>query len=141
MVNSKSVVGIKLGDSSVVIGYMYQADEFTHSWMSEHFVAQSYINPELMGKVSTLNHFSPEPGCEDYSFLDQTVGEHGLDSVLTWSIKTLELDVSIDDTDVVTSSVSSGFLCLVNIISDNSKLQLAPSIRSYGHRLGCYSCL
>ena len=32
---SKSVVGIKLGDSDVVIGY--HIDEYTHTWLAEHF--------------------------------------------------------------------------------------------------------
>ena len=42
-VDSKSVVGMKPGDSSVVI--WYQVDEFTHTWSAEHFVAQSHIYP------------------------------------------------------------------------------------------------
>ena len=41
MVNSKSVVGMKPGDSSVVIGY--KVDEFTHTCLVKHFVAQSFI--------------------------------------------------------------------------------------------------
>ena len=43
---------------------------------------------------------------------------------------TPKLDTSLEEPDAVTSSVSSGFLCLVSILSDNSKLQLAPSIRT-----------
>ena len=54
--------------------------------------------------------------------------EQGLDSILTDSLETLELDTSLDEPDVITSSVSSGFLCSVSTLSDNSKLQLAPSI-------------
>ena len=46
------------------------------------------------------------------------------------SIDALELDASFDEADGVLSSVSSGFLCLVNTISDNSRLQLASSIKS-----------
>ena len=42
----------------------------------------------------------------------------------------LELDTSLDEPDVITSSVSSGFLSSVITLSDNSKLQLAPSIRT-----------
>ena len=67
-----------------------------------------------------------------YSFLDQGVGrlKQSLDSILTNSIKTLEMDASFDEPDIVTSSGSSGFLHMVNTTSDNSKLQLAPSIKS-----------
>ena len=54
--------------------------------------------------------------------------EQGLDSILIDSLETLELDTSLDEPDVITSSVSSGFLPMVSILSDNSKLQLAPSI-------------
>ena len=40
-VNSESVVDMKHGDSSVMNGY--QVDEFTHTLLAEHFVAQSHI--------------------------------------------------------------------------------------------------
>ena len=70
-VNSDSVIGIKPGDSDVVIGY--QVDEFTHTWSAEQFVAHSHIYPGFTGKVSSLTHFPLEPGCEDYAFLDQAV--------------------------------------------------------------------
>ena len=58
-------------------------------------------------------------GCEDYSFLDQavTVFEQSLDSILTDSIETLELETSFDEPGVITSAVSSGFLCLVSIVN------------------------
>ena len=46
-----SVMGIKPGDSSVVIGY--QVDEFTCTWSAEQFVAQSHIYPGFTGKVSS----------------------------------------------------------------------------------------
>ena len=71
MVNSESVVGIKPGDYGVVIGY--QVDEFTHTWSAEQFVAHSYIHPGFTGKVSSMIHFSLEPGCENCSFLDQAI--------------------------------------------------------------------
>ena len=64
-VNSDPVVGIKPGDSGVVIGY--QVDEFTHTCYVEHFIVQSHIYPGIMDKVSTLTHFPLELGCEDYS--------------------------------------------------------------------------
>ena len=63
-------------------------------------------------------------------FLNQGVAdfEQGLDSILTDSLETLELDTSLDKPDATTFSISSGFLHLVSTLSDNSKLQLAPSI-------------
>ena len=83
-------------------------------------------------KVSSLTHFNLEPEGEDYAFLDQTVAdfEQGLDSILTDSLETLELDTSLEEPDAITSSVSSGFLCLISTLSDDSKLQLAPSIHT-----------
>ena len=50
---------------------------------------------------------------------------------------TLELDSSPEEPDAITSSVSSGFLCLVSTLSDNSKLQLAPNIHT--HKLWCHA--
>ena len=70
--------------------------------------------------------------------MDQAVAdfEQGLDSILTDSLETLELDTSLEEPDAVTSSsVSSGFLHSVGTLSDNSKLQLAPSIHT--HKLWC----
>ena len=48
-VNSESVVGIKHGDSDVVIGY--QVDEFTHTWFVGQFLAHSHIYPVFTGNV------------------------------------------------------------------------------------------
>ena len=65
--------------------------------------------------------------------MDQAVAdfEQRLDSILTDSLKTPELDTSLEEPVAVTSSsVSSGFLCSVSTLSDNSKLQLAPSIHT-----------
>ena len=100
---------IKPGDSGVMIGY--QVDEFTHTWSTEwsaeQFVAHSHIYPGFTGKVSSLTHFALEPGCEDYSFLDQAVAdfEKGLDSILTNAVETPELYTSLDKPDAITSSV------------------------------------
>ena len=82
--------------------------------------------------MSSLTHIPLEPGCEDYSFLEQAVAdfEQGLDSILTNSLKTPELDTSLDEPNAITSSVSSEFLYSVSTVSDNSKPQLASSIRS-----------
>ena len=89
-----------------------------------------------MGTVSSLNHFPLEPGCEDYSFLDQAVAnfEQGLDSILTYSIETPELDTYFDEPEVITPTIS-GFLCSVSTVYVTSKLQLALSISS--HNLWC----
>ena len=93
---SESVMGVKPGDSGVVIGY--QVDEFTCTWSAEQFVAHSHIYPGFTGKVSSLTHFPLEPRGEDYAFLDQAVVdfEQGLDSILTDSLETPELDTSLD---------------------------------------------
>ena len=119
----------------MVIGY--QVDEFTHTWSAEWFVAHSHIYPGFTGKVSSLTYFPLEPGCEDYAFLDQAVVDfkQGLDSILTDSLETPELDTFLDEPDVITSTISSGFLCLVSTLSDNSKLQRAPSIHT--HKVWC----
>ena len=87
--------------------------------------------------MSSLTHFPLEPGCEDYAFLDQAVTDfkQGLDSILTDSLETPELDISLEEPDAITSSVSSGFLCSVSTVSDTSKPQLAPSICT--HKLWC----
>ena len=81
--------------------------------------------------MSSLNHFLPEPECEDYSFLDQAVAdfEQGLDSIIIDSTETPELNTSFDELDVTTSSDSSGFLYLVHIVSYTSKWQPTPGIK------------
>ena len=130
MVDSESAMGIKPGDSGVVIGY--QVDEFTHTWSAEQFVAHSYIYPGFTGKVSSLNHFPLEPDYEDYSSLNQAMTdfEQGLDSILTNSLETPELDTSLGEPYAITSSVSSGFLHSVSTLSYTANLQLTSSIRS-----------
>ena len=87
--------------------------------------------------MSSLTHLPLEPGCEDYSILDQAVAdlERGLDSILNDSLETPGLDASLDEPDAITSSVSCWFLCFISTLSDNPKLQLAPSITS--HKLWC----
>ena len=51
------------------------------------------------------------------------------------SLKTPELDISLEEPDAITFSVSSGFLHLVSTLSDTFKLQLAPTIQA--HKLLC----
>ena len=61
----------------------------------------------------SLTHFPLEPESEDYALLDQGVAnfKQGLDSILTDSLETPELDTSLEGPDTITpSSVSSGFL-------------------------------
>ena len=84
-----------------------------------------------------LTYLQLETGCEDYSFWDKAVEDfgHGLDSTLMDSVDTPELIASLDEAPDIPSSVSSGFLCLVSIVSDTSGLQLASSIKS--HKLWC----
>ena len=138
-VNSDSVMGIKPGDSGVVIGY--QVDEFTCTWSAEQFVAHSHIYPGFTGKVSSLIHFPLEPGCEDYAFLDQAVAdfEQGLDSILTDSLETPELDTSLEEPDAITSSVSSGFLHSVPfLIILSCSLLLAFILINCDARLGLF---
>ena len=105
MVNSESVVGIQPGSSGVMI--RYQVDDFACTWSTKQSVACSHIYLEFMGKVLSLNHLPLELVCDDYSFLNQAVAdfEQGLDSILTDSIETPELDTSFDK-PVITSQVS-----------------------------------
>ena len=66
----------------------------------------------FMGWVSTLTTYCLNQAVADI--------EHGLNSILTGSIETLELEVSFDESAIRTSSISLGFLCLVCTISNNS---------------------
>ena len=96
------MVGIKPGDPGVVI--VYQVDEFTCTRSADQFVAHSYIYPGFTGKLSSLTDFTLEPGFEDYSILDWAFAdfEQCLDSILTESIQTPELDTSLDESDAIT---------------------------------------
>ena len=51
------------------------------------------------------------------------------------AVKTPELEASLDEPDVMTSPVPSGFLCSIGTLSDNSKLQLVHWMKS--HKLRC----
>ena len=51
-------------------------------------------------------------------------------SILTNYIDTPKLAICLNEPDAITSPVPSGFLHSVGTISETSKLQLAPSIRS-----------
>ena len=122
-------MGIKPGDSGLVIGY--QVDEFTHTWSAEWFVAHFHIYSWFTGKVSSLTHFPWNQVVRIIIFLDLAMADlaQDLDSILTESLETTGLDASLDEPDAIPSSVSYGFLHSVSTLSDYSKLQLAPSIR------------
>ena len=117
----------------------YEVDEFTHSWLAEWFIVSSPIYPGFMGQVSTLTQFPLEPGCQDYSYLDQAGKdfEHGLDSILLDSVNTPELVASFNKTDAVPSS---GFLCwwVAILINLDCSLLLVSVLINYGTRLELY---
>ena len=74
----------------------------------------------ILGSRTWCQHL-PTSHLNQVPFLDQTVKgfRHGLDSILTDSIDTSELDASFDETDAMPSSISSGLLCLISTISYN----------------------
>ena len=96
--------------------------------------------------MSIWAHFPLEPGSKAYSILDQAVKdfEHGLVSIVTDCINTPELDASFYEAHVMPPSLHSEFLHLISTICDNSRPQLAPSIKSgklwcqLGHYLYLY---
>ena len=55
-VNSKSVMGIKPGDSVVCLDIRLM--NLLTPWLAEHLTNQSHIYTGLTGKVSTLTHFT-----------------------------------------------------------------------------------
>ena len=81
-----------------------------------------------------------EPGCEDYSFLDQVVGhfEHGPDSVLMDSVNMPELHASFDKADAMPSPVTSGFCAQLALFLtvQYCSLLLASNLINYSARLG-----
>ena len=95
--------------------------------VSRSFVAWShiYLGSQTRGHDLCISHLNK--AVADF--------EESLDSILTDSIKTSELDTSFEEPDVITLSVSSGFPCSVSTISVTSKPQLAPRIKS--HQLWC----
>ena len=91
VVDSESVMGIKPGNSGVVIGY--QIGEFARTWSAEWFVAHSHIYLGFNGMVSSLTHFPWNWVVKIILFLDQAVAdfENGLDSILTDSLPWMSL--------------------------------------------------
>ena len=129
-----NLMDIKPGDSSVVIGY--QVDEFTCTWSAEQFVAHSHIYTGFTGKVSSSTHFYLEPVCEDYAFLDQAVAdfEQGLDSILTDSLETPELDTALDEHLQSLLGFSTQLVSFLILLSHS--LLLAFKLANCGARLG-----
>ena len=110
MVKSESVVGIKPGDSHVMIGY--QVDNFLPpGQQSTPLLDHAFILVQVKCPHQPTSHLNQ---VVRIYFLDQMFEdlEHGLVSVLTDSVNTVELDASFDETDGIPSSVSSGFLGL-----------------------------
>ena len=105
-------------------------------------IVQPPIYPGFTEKVSALTHFPLEPGCEDYSFWTKLSKTLSMVLILSSqdSMETPELDVSFDETDAISSLVSSGFTCLVTTHSDNLYywLFLPSNLINYGAKLGYY---
>ena len=103
-----------------------------------HFFLGSQARP-------SLTQCPLEPGCEDYSFLDQAVTdfEQGLDSILTDFINIPELDTSFEEPNIIISSVSLGsYTQLVPfLILLNHSLLVASNVANYGASLEHYFCL
>ena len=127
--STRNLVGIKPGYSSVVTGY--QVDEFTFTWLAVFCYSithlfwvhrQGFSTKPLLTWTRVWGSFILDQGVADFKY--------GHDFIFTDSVIVLELDASFDKTDVMTASVSSEFLCLNSILSDDSKLQLGPSIKS-----------
>ena len=122
--NSEFVIGIKPGDSGVVIGY--QVDEFTCTWSAEQFVAHSYIYPRFTGKV-----------------LHQALAdfEQGLDSILTDQLKTPELETSLDELmllHLLQSLLDFSTQLVPFLIVLSCSLLLAFELVNCGARLGLF---
>ena len=105
-------------------------------------MACSHIYPGFTGKVSSLTHFPLEPGCEDYAFLDQAVAdfEQGLDSILTDSLETSELDTSLEEPDALPLKALLGFSTWLVpfLIILSCSLLLAFVLVNCGARLGLF---
>ena len=92
--------------------------------------SSSQVYSGFIGKVCTLAICPVEPGCGDYTFLDQVMedSKQSLDYIFVYSSETPKLNVSFDESFTVDCSVFSGSPCLVSTISKTSELKLVPSI-------------
>ena len=129
-VNSDSVMGIKPGDSGVVIGY--QVDEFTRTWSADQFMAHSHIYPGFTGKVSSLTHFPLELGCEDYAFWIRLLLTSNKDWIPSSLIHLRHQNWILPWRSLMPLHIQSllGFSAWLVPFSDNSKPQLAPTIQT-----------
>ena len=128
-------MGITPGDSGVVIGY--QVDELTYTWSTKCLLLIHTFTLGLQAMCHPLTIFHFNQGVRIIHFWTKQCQdfEQGFNSILTDSTGTLEVDTSFDEHDVITSSISLGFMHSVETVSDTSQLQLAPSLRS--HKLWC----
>ena len=124
----ESVVGIKPGECGAVIGY--QGDKFTPSLLAELSVISHTFILVWWASCQHLPTSFLNQGIRMTPFFTKHLKTDGLDSILTNSIETLELDAFFEEADTRPSSISSGFLHFVGTNSDISKLQFAPSIKS-----------
>ena len=86
-VMANSVVGVKPGDSGMVIGY--QVDEFTCTWSSEFFIAQSHIYSEFMARYPFLRTSHLNQAVRITPF--RTTQSKTLNMVLSLSLQTLSI--------------------------------------------------
>ena len=84
----------------------------------------NHIHPGFMGKLPTLSLWN-----QDVRITLFLEFEHHVDSVLMDSVGTPELDASFDEADDVLFSLFK--LSTLSIISDNSRLQVVPIIKSH----------
>ena len=125
VVDSDSVMGIKPGDSGVVIGY--QVDEFTHTWSAEQFVAHPHIYPGFTGKVSSLTQ-----GVMIMPFWIRLLLTSNKDWTPSSLIHLRHWNWTLPWRSLVLLHLQYllGFSTSVTTLSDNSKPQLASSIHT-----------
>ena len=139
----KSVVGIKPGDSGVVIGY--QVGEFTHTCSAEYLIAWSHVYPGFTDKVSILIHFLFKPDCEDYSFWNRQLNALSIVLILSlWAplIHQNWMHPLIRLMQCLLHSLQGiyAWLVIFLIILDCSFL-LASNLVNYGAMVGLCFCL
>ena len=76
--------------------------------------------------MSSLNYFPLEPGCENYSFLDQAVADikQGLDSILINSIKMLFATL---DTEQLISCIRVAHVDTISSLQDSEGEMISNS--------------
>ena len=110
----------------------YQNHIFTHTWLvvSCVMLLDHTFTPRLTGIVSALVYFPLELGSKDYNLWDQAVNDILIDqvSILMDSPVNTTLVTFFDESDAISLSVCSWFLCLVStfLIILNHSFLLAP---------------